>query len=113
MDKMPQAGKAPPNQKEQCLNRKERIILSQLRAGGHCPILRSYQKRVNKRDDAICECGKEDNLEHLFKDCPIYENKRYELFGPNPTVDLLWSNPKDVVDYLRVSGRLNVQATTA
>ena len=46
---MPLAGKAPPSQKEQSLNRKERIISSQLRAGGNCPILRSYQKRINKR----------------------------------------------------------------
>ena len=56
---------------------------------------------------------RQSSLDHLFKECPIYKNKRYELFGPNPTDDLLWSNPKDVVDYLRVSGRLNVQATTA
>ena len=108
-----EAGKKPPNEKERNLNlsRKDRVTLSQLRTGGHSPLLGSYRKRIGIAEDDHCECGEVDDLNHMLRECPITQNARLELMGPNPTTEILWTEPKTVLEFLRATGRTTRTST--
>ena len=91
-DRLSQAECKPPNQKEKNLARCDRITFSQLRAGGHCPMLRSYRYRIRIDDSDKCKRGQIYDLQHAFLECPMIQTKRSEILGPNLNMELLCTN---------------------
>ena len=89
------------------LLRQERCILSQLRCDGFCPLLQSYLHRIGKAEHPNCrfclDC--EDTVAHLLLECVKGDSGRFLHLGPNPGIEVLWTNPVGVVNYLRSSGR--------
>ena len=99
-------GIVPP---EKELSRRERVYLSQLRCGGHCPLLRSYLFRIGVADSSTCQdCleDREDTAAHLFLQCPAHTAARIQILGPSPTMSVLADAPAAAVAYLRRTRRL-------
>ena len=101
----------PHRDKEENLSRRERVILAQLRAGAHCPILGSFLHRIGKLDSPKClDCDEpEDSLQHALLECPRWNRLRNLTLGAFPSIDALWEEPAAVAAYLRGSGRLDAR----
>ena len=95
-------------QKEQQLKRRHQIVLAQLRAGGKCPILKSYLHDIGAANNDICDrCNLDrDDLEHALLSCPAHERQRIQILGPQPTLETLHSNPTGVVAFLEAARRI-------
>ena len=95
----------PPNNKEQHLSRRDRIYLSQIRTGEHCPIFNSYLFRIGKKQSPACrKCGSaEENWEHILKQCKSYDNARKKHFRGIPDRTIAWTHPAKVIEFLRES----------
>ena len=105
------AGIRPPPQrdKEEGLTRRERRVLAQLRSNEKCPILNSYLFSIGSADnDACTACGHTpDNLDHVLRSCPegiLYRN----LLPPDNPKEALWSDPVEMVTFLKASDRLPI-----
>ena len=101
----------PHRDKEEKLDRRDRVILSQLRAGAHCPILGSYLNRIGKAETSRCtDCEEpEDSLQHWLLECPRWARLRHQTLGAFPTLEVLWEDSAAVTRYPRGSGRATVR----
>lgn len=97
-----------PKCNENNLSRRERVVLSQLRTGEHCPILNAYLHRIGKSDSPICkDCKRQaDTWQHLLLKCSKHNTIRKKIFDKAPTADVLWREPERVIQFLRGCGRL-------
>ncbi|KAH7706694.1 reverse transcriptase [Aphelenchoides avenae] len=89
----------------------EERILSQLRCGGHCPILQKYLHFIQVAEDDTCQmCRREpETAEHCLLRCPATEVVRHQIFGRNVNLSALWERPEDVIKFLRRTGRLDAR----
>ena len=88
-------GRIPPaiSQSERTLNRQERTTLAQLRAG-RCRRLNDYRHMLGQVENALCP------------ECLFRRHTSFHLFNcdgrpTNLTVEDLWNNPVDVIQFLR------------
>ena len=89
------------------LSKRDTIVLSQIRAGEHCPLFREYLHRIGVRADKRCRhCSSDDeSWQHLLIECRKLNRIRRKIFGAvPPTKEVTWSHPKKVVQFLRESG---------
>ena len=90
------------------LDRKQRVVLSQLRCGSS-PITMDYLYKINiEESPPICKaCGdKNDSIEHMLQFCAMYTEPRLRIFGTtNISLDTLTRQPYDVIQYLKKIGR--------
>ena len=101
--------RSPPNlDKEANLTKYERRVVSQLRTGGECLILRKYLHKIGQAPSPTCErCNEnDDTLDHMLLYCPATWLSRSTILGPDPTLVLLSTNPEMCVNFLRSTGRL-------
>lgn len=103
------AGIRPPpaRDKEHGLSKRERRILSQLRCGAKCPILKSYLHQIGKSPDPSCTIckGEIDDLNHMLWECPIGDKHR-EFYLPVKSNDVLYDEPCNVIKFLRACTRI-------
>lgn len=78
------------------LQRYYRVILRQLRAKGHSMFLKKYQKRISKSDSSSCPNCKNTihDLEHVLKQCKLFEEQRSKIFKGIPCIEDLWLKPR-------------------
>ena len=109
-DNLPLRVPNPPSaEAEASLSKRETQILSQLRTGGHSPILQEYLHRINRAPTPEClTCGHPmDDLDHMLTDCPAYDHHRLQRFGLlRPPISILWRQPCDVINFLKDCGRI-------
>ena len=103
-----QARKPPTGNTESNLSRRERCTLAQLRAGEHCPILRSYLKRIGVVENGQCRRCKqqEEDWNHVLVVCPGYNDLRKKIFKEKANKSMSWTRPEQVMRFIRESGLL-------
>jgi ribonuclease HI len=93
-------------QKERVLSRQHRRVLAQLRAKGHCPLLKSYQMRIGLADTdtcRFCALGVE-TVEHILVTCPALQRARMDYLGGWGELSMLATDPVKVVNFLVRTG---------
>ena len=91
---------------EQLLNRRTRVLLSQLRSG-HSHTLQAYKYRIKQSHSPQClRCGRApDDTEHLLLTCEtITQERRTHNIT---SVEDLWARPTRVADFLSAAGILH------
>ena len=113
-DSYPLSGAPPPTNPdlEKSLTRKQRCIMSQLRAGGHCTIFQAYRFRIGQSDTPECKrCGDpEDDMEHCLLQCPALDVHRLRTLGANIGIQVNNKRPADVINFLQCAGLLPREA---
>ena len=97
---------APARDKELGLTRRERVVLAQLRGNAKCPLLQAYLFEIKAVETAAClTCGHvPDDLSHMLFHCPHSDRHRHMLTVQSS--DVLWEQPKEVIQFLHASGRM-------
>ena len=84
------------------LDRNERVIINQLRAG-KSPLTHDFLHTIGKVTDPLCPAcaSAQDSHYHLLLYCPEYEGARIRHLGHNPSLTMLETDPGEVVAFLR------------
>ena len=84
------------------LNRKQRVLLRQLRSNGHCNLLNSYKHRIGRTKSSVCDCGANEieDVEHWLKGCRKNQSARKKINPAILTKDSLWTSPHIIVKLL-------------
>jgi len=99
-------GGKPPKH-EPTTTRLENCILAQLRTG-HSPLVQSYWHQIGLTESPLCQhcLDATEDVKHLMLTCPRWTTHRYELLGLNPSIQILNTEQKKVLKFLRKIGRL-------
>eukprot|EP01064_Diplonema_japonicum_P038218 TRINITY_DN917_c0_g1_i11.p1 TRINITY_DN917_c0_g1~~TRINITY_DN917_c0_g1_i11.p1 ORF type:complete len:378 (+),score=94.09 TRINITY_DN917_c0_g1_i11:28-1161(+) len=103
------AGRTEAPKKMEGLNRKEEVLINQLKTGHHDLL------KVGYAEQRICvKCGPNTKrtLQHLFLDCPSSKASRDKHFDTLTLRHILVENPRKAIQYLEDTGDLPPSATT-
>ena len=93
----------------QGLCRKDEVMLAQMRSG-QSKHLAAYRAKILGEDPMCpkCDDGREETLEHYWRECPATENLRRTIFETvPPPLSVLWTHPKEALRYCEGSNRLS------
>jgi len=93
---------------EESMTKREQAILARFRTG-HTPDLAWYRALITHTQDepesGLCEgCGKTETLKHYLTSCPSTEDDRYSIFGTDDPMEVMFTEPQRVADFIRKSG---------
>ena len=93
--------------------RKNEVILSRLRIG-HTRLTHGYLMRGEHLPPYCDSCVVPLTIKHILVECPDHDNMRQGLFGPNPNMKTILSDPMNghfniqpVITYLTTLGYIN------